>query len=59
MVMFSTMPYSEARSRAAQQAEIITAALADPTLDIDALVQALPPLPPLDPLIDPNALSVD
>ena len=58
MVMFSTMPYTEAQSRAASQAEIIAAAIADPELDIDALVKALPLLPALDPLADPTALSV-
>lgn len=58
MVMFSTMPYAEARHRATAQAEIISAALADPTLDVDALVAALPPLPDLDPLADPKALSI-
>lgn len=58
MVMFSTMPYAEARDRAQRQAEIITAALADPSVDVDALVAALPPLPDLDPLADPTALSV-
>ncbi len=58
MVMFSTMPYAEARARAIRQAEIIADALADPTLDVDALVTALPPLPELDPLADPNALSI-
>ncbi|MEM9464695.1 MAG: NAD(P)/FAD-dependent oxidoreductase [Actinomycetota bacterium] len=58
MVMFSTMPYAEARSRAHRQAEIIAAALADPSLDVDAQVQALPPLPADDPLVDPDALSI-
>ncbi len=58
MVMFSTMPYAEARARAARQAEIIEAAIADPTLDVDALVRELPPLPELDPLADPEALSI-
>ncbi len=58
MVMFSTMPYAEAKSRAAKQAEIIAAAIADPSVDVDALVTALPPLPELDPLADPKALSV-
>jgi len=58
MVMFSTLPYAEAQSRAAAQAEIISASLADPALDVDALVTALEPLPDLDPLADPNALSV-
>lgn len=57
MVMFSTMPYAEARSRAARQAEMISAAVADPSIDIDALVAELPPLPELDPLVDPKALS--
>jgi kynurenine 3-monooxygenase len=58
MVMFSTMPYAEARSRAQRQAELIADALADPTLDIDGLVRQLPPLPALDPLADPDALSI-
>ena len=58
MVMFSTMPYAEARARAARQAEIIAAAIADPSIDVDALVAALPVLPELDPLADPSALSV-
>ena len=57
MVMFSTMPYSEAQTRAARLADIITSAIADPALDVDALVDALPPLPSLDPLADPKALS--
>ncbi|MGH1493481.1 MAG: FAD-dependent oxidoreductase [Acidimicrobiales bacterium] len=57
MVMFSTMPYSEAQSRAATQARIIADAIADPELDVDGLVKALPPLPSLDPLADPEALS--
>ena len=58
MVMFSTMPYAEALQRAVRQKEIIVDALADPDLDVDALVRALPPLPALDPLADPEALSV-
>jgi len=58
MVMFSTMPYAEAQARAQRQAELIKTALADETTDIDALVQALPPLPDLDPLADPDALSI-
>ena len=57
MVMFSTMPYAEAQSRAASQSEIIDKAIADPAIDVDALVAALPPLPPLDPLADPDALT--
>jgi kynurenine 3-monooxygenase len=58
MVMFSTMPYAEAQARAARQADIIANALADPSLDVDALVAALPALPELDPLADPKALSI-
>lgn len=57
MVMFSTMPYAEAQRRATVQNEIITAAIADDTLDVDALVLALPQLPELDALADPDALS--
>jgi len=57
MVMFSTMPYAEARDRAARQAEIITHAITDPMVDVDALVTALPPLPQRDPLADLKALS--
>jgi kynurenine 3-monooxygenase len=57
MVMFSTMPYAEAQDRAARQGEIIEAAIADPSLDVDALVSALPLLPDNDPLADPRALS--
>ena len=58
MVMFSTMPYAEAQARAARQAEIITAAISDASVDVDALVRELPALPHLDPLADPNALSI-
>jgi len=58
MVMFATMPYAEAQARAARQAEIIADSIADPSLDVDALVAALPPLPDLDPLADPKALSI-
>jgi kynurenine 3-monooxygenase len=58
MVMFSTMPYAEAQSRAAEQAEIIAAAMLDPSVDVDALVTNLPPLPDNDPLADPKALSL-
>ena len=58
MVMFSTMPYAEAQARAAAQATLIEAALADPSLDIDARVRALEPLPADDPLADPSALSI-
>ncbi len=58
MVMFTTMPYAEAQERARRQADILGAALADPGFDVDAAVQALPLLPPLDPLATPDALSV-
>ena len=58
MVMFSTMPYTEAQARAATQATLIESALADPSLDIDARVRALEPLPADDPLADPTALSI-
>ena len=57
MVMFSTMPYAEAQDRAIQQGEIIEAAIADPSLDVDALISELPLLPENDPLADPRALS--
>jgi kynurenine 3-monooxygenase len=58
MVMFSTMPYREAEDRARHQGEIMAKALADPSVDVDALVTALDPLPALDPLARPDALSV-
>ena len=58
MVMFSTMPYAEARDRAARQAELLAAAIADPAVDVDGLVALLPELPALDPLADPEALSI-
>ena len=58
MVMFSTMPYAEALSRATAQSALIHASLDDPTIDIDAKVRALTPLPPNDPLADPTALSI-
>jgi len=58
MVMFSTMPYSEAQSRAARQSEIIATAIADPSFDVDAHVASLPPLPARDPLANPHALSI-
>ncbi len=57
MVMFSTMPYAEAMNRAARQAEIIAASIADTSVDVDALVTALHALPANDPLADPKALS--
>ncbi|MEC8999431.1 MAG: NAD(P)/FAD-dependent oxidoreductase [Actinomycetota bacterium] len=58
MVMFSTMPYAEARDRAAAQHEILCRGVAEPTLDVDALVAGLPPLPELDPLARPDTLSI-
>ena len=65
MVMFSTMPYTEAASRAARQAEILVeltagrASLADVDMDRAAeLVAELHRLPELDPLARPDALSV-
>ena len=57
MVMFSTMPYAEAQSRAEAQADLIDRAIADPSVDLDALVAKLPELPPLDALVDLDALS--
>jgi len=65
MVMFSTMPYSEAAHRARGQAEILTR-LTEGITDLDAvdfdeadrLVSELDPLPDLDPLARPDALSV-
>jgi kynurenine 3-monooxygenase len=57
MVMFSTMPYAEAQERASRQGEIIDAAVADPSIDIDTLISELPRLPHNDPLADPRALS--
>lgn len=57
MVMFSTMPYSEAKARAERQAQIMATAVADPSVDVDELVRALPALPANDPLADPDALS--
>ena len=65
MVMFSTMPYAEAAARATLQAEILLeltagrASLADVDMTRAAeLVAGLPPLPALDPLAKPDALSV-
>lgn len=57
MVMFSTMPYAEAKERASLQSKIIEAAMQDPSVDVDALVAELDPLPALDPLVDRDALS--
>ncbi len=60
MVMFSTMPYAEAKERAERQAALLADIVSGDHDDvaIDSLVQALPPLPELDPLADPDALSV-
>ena len=58
MVMFSTMPYAEAKQRAERQAQLITAAIADPEVDVDAIIGAFPPLPDDDPLVNLTALSV-
>ena len=65
MVMFSTMPYAEAESRALRQGELhdeLTLGVTNIT-DVDytratALVSALAPLPELDPLARPDALSL-
>ena len=57
MVMFSTMPYAEAKERATRQASIISAAINDPSIDVDSAIAALPALPPRDPLADQKALS--
>ena len=65
MVMFSTMPYAEARDRARRQAQILTeltegvSSIADVDFERAAdLVAALDPLPSLDPLARPDALTV-
>ena len=60
MVMFSTMPYAEARERSRTQADILTEVLAaggDAAL-ADRLVSHLPTLPELDPLAGTAALSI-
>lgn len=57
MVMFSTMPYAEAQSRAEAQDAIISQVIDNPNIEVDDLVSGLPLLPPLDPLADPDALS--
>lgn len=66
MVMFSTMPYAEVRRRAEQQAEVLTSLIAglNDIADVDydhaaQLLQQLDPLPSLDPLALPDALSVN
>ncbi len=65
MVMFSSMPYSEAQLRASAQAGILTELTKDITdiAEVDfehaaTLVGDLEPLPELDPLARPDALSV-
>ncbi len=60
MVMFSTMPYAEVKARSVRQAELLGDLLARGADADDAatLVKALPLLPDLDPLADPEALSV-
>lgn len=58
MVMFSTMPYAEAQRRARVQGELMAELLADPSIDADARVTALPPLPSDDPLAHPSPLTV-
>ncbi len=65
MVMFSTMPYAEAATRAARQDKIMTeltagcTAVADVDMDRAAeLVANLEPLPQIDPLARPAALSL-
>ena len=65
MVMFSTMPYAQAAARATRQAEILVelttrrASLADVDMHRAAqLVAELDPLPEVDPLARPDALSV-
>ena len=51
------MPYAEAKERATRQASIISAAINDPSIDVDSAIAALPALPPRDPLADQKALS--
>lgn len=61
MVMFSTMPYAEAKARSVEQGRLMETVLAaggDPDSAASA-VEALPALPSLDPLADPDALSVN
>ena len=65
MVMFSTMPYSEVQARAARQAGILAELTRDATslaeVDYDlaaSLIAELEPLPDLDPMARPDALSV-
>lgn len=65
MVMFSTMPYAEVRARAARQAGVLAELTRDATslaaVDYDlaaSLIAELEPLPDLDPMARPDALSV-
>ena len=65
MVMFSTMPYSQAQGRAAQQAEILEALTRHATslaaVDYDraaAMVAELEPLPEVDPMALSDVLSL-
>jgi kynurenine 3-monooxygenase len=65
MVMFSTMPYAEAKRRAERQADVLGRLIAGAEhlgdVDFDEaarLVSDLDPLPALDPLARPDALSV-
>ncbi|MEM9650465.1 MAG: NAD(P)/FAD-dependent oxidoreductase [Actinomycetota bacterium] len=61
MVMFSTMPYAEAKARSVRQAELLTDLLARDVAPENAGLEvlALAPLPDLDPLADPKALSIE
>ncbi len=66
MVMFSTMPYAEAQARAARQAEVLSTLIEglDDIAEVDyeraaQLLLELDPLPALDPLAQPDALSVN
>jgi kynurenine 3-monooxygenase len=66
MVMFSTMPYADVQARAACQAGILAELTSDTTslesVDHDraaSLIAELDPLPELDPMARPDALSVN
>jgi kynurenine 3-monooxygenase len=66
MVMFSTMPYADVQTRAARQADILAeltgeaATLTAVDYDLAAsLIAELEPLPDLDPMARPDALSVN
>ena len=65
MVMFSTIPYAEVQARAVRQADILAELTSGATslgaVDHDhaaSLVGELDPLPALDPMARPEALSV-